>query len=63
MSAASRTGRRTTAPAIETDDADALSRAYEYYDPIYTLPAEGQQWWHNHGAESTSVPASHGVHA
>ncbi len=48
---------------IETDDAAALSRAYEYYDPIFTLPAEGQQWWHNHGAESTSVSASHGVHA
>ncbi len=30
---------------IELDDAEALNRRYEYYDPIHTLPAEGQQWW------------------
>jgi lysine 2,3-aminomutase len=30
---------------IEADDADALSRKYEYYDPIYTLPPEGQEYW------------------
>ena len=30
---------------IEADDADALSRRYEYYDPVYTLPAEGQEFW------------------
>jgi lysine 2,3-aminomutase len=33
---------RTT---LETDDADALNRSYAYYDPIDTLPAEGQEWW------------------
>lgn len=33
---------RTT---IEADDPQALSRRYEYYDPIYTLPESGQQWW------------------
>ena len=27
------------------DDADALSRRYVYYDPISTLPEEGQAWW------------------
>jgi KamA family protein len=31
--------------AVEADDALALSREYPYYDPIYTLPADGQEWW------------------
>ena len=31
--------------AIERDDPDALTRRYEYYDPIYTLPESGQRWW------------------
>ncbi len=30
---------------IEGDDAEALTRKYEYFDPIYTLPESGQQWW------------------
>jgi lysine 2,3-aminomutase len=30
---------------IEFDDPDALTRLYRYYDPIYTLPEEGQSWW------------------
>jgi len=30
---------------IEADDPDALTRRYHYYDPIYTLPEGGQQWW------------------
>ena len=30
---------------IESDDPDALSREYPYYDPIYTLPEEGQEYW------------------
>jgi lysine 2,3-aminomutase len=30
---------------IERDDADALTRRYEYYDPIPTLPESGQEWW------------------
>jgi lysine 2,3-aminomutase len=30
---------------IERDDPDALERRYAYYDPIYTLPPEGQQLW------------------
>ena len=32
---------------IEYDDSLALARTYEYYDPIYTLPAEGQEHWRN----------------
>jgi lysine 2,3-aminomutase len=34
---------------IETADPQALTRRYEYYDPIHTLPAEGQAWWREHG--------------
>ena len=30
---------------IEIDDPDALTRKYEYYDPVYTLPEAGQAWW------------------
>ena len=30
---------------IEAGDAEALQRLYEYYDPVYTLPASGQEWW------------------
>jgi lysine 2,3-aminomutase len=36
---------------IEHDDPEALRRRYEYYDPIYTLPEEGQAWWREHGAQ------------
>ncbi len=45
-SAASPTGRKNYRTSIEGDDAEALSREYVYYDPIYTLPEAGQQWWH-----------------
>jgi lysine 2,3-aminomutase len=30
---------------IELEDQSALTRLYEYYDPIYTLPESGQAWW------------------
>ncbi|REH36146.1 lysine 2,3-aminomutase [Kutzneria buriramensis] len=30
---------------IEHDDADALTRHYPYYDPIYTLADAGREWW------------------
>jgi lysine 2,3-aminomutase len=36
---------------IESDDPDALSRRYPYYDPIDTLPASGRAWWQRHGNE------------
>jgi lysine 2,3-aminomutase len=41
--------------SIERDDADALAREYEYYDPIHTLPAEGQAWWAEHAADNTAA--------
>ncbi len=31
--------------SIESADVDVTSTAYAYYDPIDTLPAEGQTWW------------------
>jgi lysine 2,3-aminomutase len=37
--------------SIERTDADALTRTYEYYDPIHTLPEVGQEWWHAHAGD------------
>jgi lysine 2,3-aminomutase len=37
---------------IESTDPDALTRHYEYFDPIDTLPAEGQAWWREHSSAS-----------
>ena len=31
--------------SLEVSDNEAIGREYPYYDPIHTLPAEGQQWW------------------
>ncbi|MFC6886135.1 MULTISPECIES: KamA family radical SAM protein [Actinomadura] len=31
--------------ALEASDPDALTRRYEYYDPIHTLPEAGRSWW------------------
>jgi lysine 2,3-aminomutase len=47
---------------IELDDPEALTRTYEYYDPIHTLPAAGQQWWREHGSVA-SVEAGHAAAA
>jgi lysine 2,3-aminomutase len=33
---------------IEFSDPEALERTYRYYDPIHTLPKEGQRWWRRH---------------
>ncbi len=30
---------------IEHEDDAALEKAHEYYDPVYTLPSEGQEHW------------------
>ncbi|HEX5511401.1 MAG TPA: hypothetical protein VFX41_06775, partial [Actinomycetales bacterium] len=65
--------------SIEATDEDALSREYVYYDPIYTLPEAGQDWWREHGDADTvhaqameraaasrfaaEAQASHAVHA
>ncbi len=36
---------------IEYDDPDALDKRYPYYDPIYTLPPDGQEYWRRFEAE------------
>jgi lysine 2,3-aminomutase len=46
---------------IETNDSAALTRTYEYYDPIHTLPASGQAWWAEHAL--ASVAAAEAAHA
>jgi lysine 2,3-aminomutase len=30
---------------VEMDDPNALSHMYEYYDPVYTLPEAGKEYW------------------
>ena len=37
--------------SIESADPDALTRTYEYYDPIHTLPEPGQAWWRGHAGD------------
>ncbi|GAB2673169.1 KamA family radical SAM protein [Thalassiella azotivora] len=44
--------------SIESDDADALNREYVYYDPIYTLPEPGQDWWREHGGAAEAHAAA-----
>jgi lysine 2,3-aminomutase len=47
---------RTSIEALGTEAAaEALSRRYEYYDPIHTLPASGQAWWKEHAGQSLAV--------
>lgn len=44
--------------AVEADDELALDREHEYYDPIYTLPESGQQWWRDRaGADAEPAMA------
>lgn len=45
---------------IELNDPDALNRRYEYFDPVYSLPESGQQWWRE---QSKLAEHSHAVHA
>jgi len=41
--------RKNYRTSIEAEDTMALSREFVYYDPIYTLPQSGQDWWREHG--------------
>jgi lysine 2,3-aminomutase len=45
--------------AAETTDPDALTRRYEYYDPIASLPPEGRQWWREHTRADADRVADH----
>ena len=40
---------------IEFDEPDALERQYPYYDPIPTLPEEGQAYWREYIAKDRGV--------
>ena len=40
---------------IELDDPEALLRRYSYYDPISTLPPEGQAWWARHAVDAATA--------
>ncbi|MFP5298149.1 MAG: KamA family radical SAM protein [Actinomycetota bacterium] len=40
---------------IEYDDPDALTKRYPYYDPIYTLPPEGQAYWRDFVADRSKT--------
>ena len=48
-----RTGLELTGPSSD----DALTRRYEYYDPIHTLPSSGQTWWREQGPALDHVAA------
>ncbi|MEJ7688972.1 MAG: lysine 2,3-aminomutase [Nocardioidaceae bacterium] len=37
--------------SIERTDREALTRTYEYFDPIHTLPQAGQDWWKEHAGD------------
>jgi lysine 2,3-aminomutase len=34
---------------VDGDDPQSLDRPYSYYDPISTLPDDGQEWWREFG--------------
>jgi len=38
--------------SIEGTDPEALSRRYEYFDPIHALSDVGQAWWREHAGQS-----------
>ncbi|MQA98917.1 MAG: lysine 2,3-aminomutase [Actinobacteria bacterium] len=40
---------------IEAGDAEALTRRYEYYDPIYTLPPDGREYWRDRARLRTAT--------
>ena len=43
--------------SIEATDPDALTRTYSYFDPIHTLPPEGQAWWRRHADDPDTLLA------
>jgi lysine 2,3-aminomutase len=50
--------------SIEWDNPDAINQRYEYYDPIYTLPQAGQDWWRARASDpGRKSEATHAVHA
>ncbi len=47
--------RKNYRTGIEYDDPDALSRQYPFYDPISTLPEEGQEYWRRFVAQQAGA--------
>jgi lysine 2,3-aminomutase len=50
--------RKNYRTSIEGADTEALSRDYVYFDPIYTLPESGQQWWRDQGGHDEAHQAA-----
>lgn len=44
---------------IEADDEGALTRRYEYLDPVYTLPAEGRDFWKKELGKTAEAARAH----
>jgi lysine 2,3-aminomutase len=42
---------------IEDQDPQAMTRKYEYFDPIYLLPESGQKWWKEQSAQAQGARA------
>lgn len=47
--------RKNYRTSIESEDVDVTSTEYVYYDPIYTLSQEGQDWWREHGGDADAA--------
>jgi len=45
--------------SLEADDPEALTRTYEYFDPIHTLPQTGRDWWREHAGDSLDDAERH----
>jgi len=50
--------RKNYRTSIESADTEALSHEFVYYDPIYTLPEAGQDWWREHGGMAEAHEAA-----
>jgi KamA family protein len=51
--------------SVDAGDSNALSRRFEYYDPIHGLPPAGQAWWEaeiSRSAANGSSGISNGAH-
>jgi lysine 2,3-aminomutase len=47
--------RKNYRTGIEHDDPEALEREHPYFDPIYTLPEEGQAYWRDFMAQQRGL--------
>lgn len=50
--------RKNYRTSIEGTDSEALSNEFAYYDPIYTLPEAGQNWWRAQGGIQSAHDAA-----